>query len=154
MFFSVYRFPPISGITTRISPAAPSDLLKVLGRQWFSDIYTVYYLQLLLITNTITHLMILNSTVNWKKQTSRQVFWIRACLQDRLSRAYFRVSAHLNFIFNVQQYTCISPRGSYLGPCKARHQDLCSKIIDWILLACYIVYPLNARMNSWVNFVL
>ena len=44
-------------------------------------------------------------------------------LQDGFGLVYFRVSAHLNYVSKVDQYTCILSRGSNLGHCKAKQHD-------------------------------
>ena len=61
-------------------------------------------------------------------------------LQNILNRVYFRVSAHLNCNFNVQQYTCISSRGSNFGPYRARHRDLCPINIEYLSYAVSFIH--------------
>ena len=58
-------------------------------------------------------------------------------LQDRLSRVYFHVSAHLNFILMLRSIH-IFRLECHLGPCKARHQDLCTKSIEYLLFAIFL----------------
>ena len=71
----------------------------------------------------------------------------------KIGLAYFCVLAHLNFIFNVQHYTSILSRGSILGPCKARHQDLCPINIEHLSLAtCFSSFSLGFVITVNNNF--
>ena len=76
-----------------------------------------------------------------KKKTWFDMFFLPKAGENSVTRwiqsSISCVLTHLNFTFNVPQYTCISSRESNLGPCKARHQDVCSINIEHILYAIF-----------------